>query len=63
MAVKYVMLFNPFVPELIVKFHDFHASPFRGPFKHLLGPPQDTNAIAAIQAIADANIAIYGLLG
>lgn len=32
-------------------------------FKHLLGPPQDTNAIAAIQAIADANIVTYGLWG
>ena len=32
-------------------------------FKHLFGPPQDTDAIAAIQAIADANIATYGLLG
>lgn len=32
-------------------------------FKHLFGPPEDRDAIAAIQAIADANIAIYGLLG
>ena len=32
-------------------------------FKHLLGPPQDTDAISTIQAIADANIATYGLLG
>ena len=32
-------------------------------FTHLLGPPQDTNAIAAIQAIADANIGTYGLWG
>ncbi len=31
-------------------------------FKHLFGPPSDTDAIAAIQAIADANIATYGLL-
>lgn len=32
-------------------------------FKHLLGPPQDTEAISTIQAIADANIVTYGLLG
>ncbi|MFO0777499.1 MAG: thiamine pyrophosphate-dependent enzyme [Nitrospira sp.] len=32
-------------------------------FKHLFGPPQDTDAIAAIQAIADANITTYGLAG
>ena len=30
-------------------------------FKHLFGPPRNTDAIAAIQAIADANIATYGL--
>ena len=24
------IVINPFVPELIVEFHDFHASPFRG---------------------------------
>jgi pyruvate ferredoxin oxidoreductase beta subunit len=32
-------------------------------FKHLFGPPPNTEAIAAIQAIADANIATYGLIG
>ena len=31
-------------------------------FKHLFGPPPNTEAIAAIQAIADANIATYGLI-
>lgn len=32
-------------------------------FKHLFGPPVNTEAIAAIQSIADANIATYGLIG
>jgi len=32
-------------------------------FKHLFGPPLNTEAIAAIQSIADANIAAYGLIG
>lgn len=31
-------------------------------FKHLFGPPQDTEALAAIQAMADDNIAVYGLM-
>ena len=31
-------------------------------FAHLFGPPPDTDAIAGIQAIADHNIALYGLL-
>jgi pyruvate ferredoxin oxidoreductase beta subunit len=31
-------------------------------FKHLFGPPADTEAIAAIQAMADENITVYGLL-
>ena len=31
-------------------------------FKHLFGPPPNTEAIAAIQALADENIALYGLL-
>jgi len=31
-------------------------------FKHLFGPPADTGAIAAIQAMADENITVYGLL-
>ncbi len=32
-------------------------------FNHLFSPPQKTSAIASIQAIADANIATYGLIG
>jgi pyruvate ferredoxin oxidoreductase beta subunit len=32
-------------------------------FKHLFGPSPKTEAIAAIQSIADANIATYGLIG
>jgi len=31
-------------------------------FKHLFGPPQDTEVLAAIQAMADDNIAVYGLM-
>ena len=31
-------------------------------FKHLFGPPQDTEALATIQAMADDNIAVYGLM-
>jgi len=34
----------------------------QGRFKHLLGDTPDTDALAAIQAIADANIQRYGLL-
>jgi pyruvate ferredoxin oxidoreductase beta subunit len=32
-------------------------------FKHLFGSPPNTDAIATIQSIADANIATYGLIG
>ena len=34
----------------------------QGRFKHLFGDPPDTEGIASIQAIADANIKKYGLL-
>ena len=35
----------------------------QGRFKHLFREPRDSEAIAAIQAIADENITTYGLLG